>query len=85
VPQSSLAATSGVGGVSLARLTLGVHNGIPYARSVLRSFRDKDTERVWLRRRSRWLDVPTRRAALRKRLILDAADRPGNVEIVDYH
>jgi len=52
---------------------------------VLRSFRDKDTERVWLRRRSRRLDVPTRRAALRKRLILDAADRPGDVEIVDYH
>jgi len=41
---------------------------------VLRSFRDKDTERVWLRQRSRRLDEPTQRAALRKLLILDAAD-----------
>ncbi|HUY72595.1 MAG TPA: type II toxin-antitoxin system RelE/ParE family toxin [Gaiellaceae bacterium] len=41
---------------------------------MLRSFRDKDTERVWLRQRSRRLDEPTQRAALRKLLILDAAD-----------
>lgn len=41
---------------------------------VLRSFADKDTERVWRRERSRRLDPPTQRAALRKLLILDAAD-----------
>ncbi len=41
---------------------------------MLRSFRDKDTERVWLRQRSRRLDEPTQRSALRKLLILDAAD-----------
>jgi toxin HigB-1 len=41
---------------------------------VLQSFRDKDTERVWLRQRSRKLDEPTQRAAARKLLILDAAD-----------
>jgi proteic killer suppression protein len=42
--------------------------------TVLRSFADKDTERVWRRERSRRLDLNTQRAALRKLLILDAAD-----------
>ncbi len=41
---------------------------------MLRSFADKDTERVWRRERSRRLDPTTQRAALRKLLILDAAD-----------
>jgi proteic killer suppression protein len=41
---------------------------------VLRSFADKDTERVWRRERSRRLDKLTERAALRKLLILDAAE-----------
>jgi toxin HigB-1 len=41
---------------------------------VLRSFADKDTERVWRRERSKRLDQNTQRAALRKLLILDAAD-----------
>jgi len=52
---------------------------------VLRSFSDKDTERVWQRLRSKRLDQPTQRAALRRLLILDAADQlldlrvpPGN-------
>lgn len=52
---------------------------------VLQSFSDKDTERVWQRRRSKRLDQETQRAALRKLLILDAADQlrdlrvpPGN-------
>jgi toxin HigB-1 len=52
---------------------------------VLQSFRDKDTEPVWQRRRSKRLDHPTQRAALRKLLILDAAEQledlrvpPGN-------
>lgn len=43
-------------------------------RSVLQSFGDKDTERIWRRERSRKLDQPTRRAALRKLLIMDAAE-----------
>jgi len=38
---------------------------------VLRSFRDKDTEDIWHRRRSRELDLS------------DAG--PENVEITDYH
>jgi proteic killer suppression protein len=48
---------------------------------VLQSFRDKDTERVWQRQRSRRPDQTTQRAALRKLLILDAADQIGDLRI----
>ena len=41
---------------------------------MLRSFADKETELVWRRERVRKLDQGTRRAALRKLLILDAAE-----------
>ena len=41
---------------------------------MLRSFVDKDTERTWRRERSKKLDQNTQRAALRKLLILDAAE-----------
>ncbi|MGH9229330.1 MAG: type II toxin-antitoxin system RelE/ParE family toxin [Acidimicrobiales bacterium] len=41
---------------------------------MLQSFGDKDTERIWRRERSRKLDQPTQRAALRKLLIMDAAE-----------
>jgi len=41
---------------------------------VLRSFADRETERVWRRQRTRRLDQGTQRAALRKLLILDAAE-----------
>ncbi len=41
---------------------------------VLQSFADKDTERVWQRKPVRKLDQGTQRIALRKLLILDAAD-----------
>jgi len=40
----------------------------------LRSFADKETERVWQRRRVRKLDPAIQRAALRKLLVLDAAE-----------
>jgi proteic killer suppression protein len=43
-------------------------------RRVLRSFRDQDTEAVWLRQRSRRLDTPAQRAAWRKLAMLDAAE-----------
>lgn len=49
--------------------------------SVLQSFRDKDTERVWLRQRSKRLDQQTQRAALRKLLVLDAADQLGDLRV----
>jgi toxin HigB-1 len=48
---------------------------------VLRSFADKDTERVWRRERSRRLDATVQRAALRKLLILDAAETLGDLRI----
>lgn len=48
---------------------------------MLRSFRDKDTERIWQRRRSKRLDEQAQRAALRKLLILDAADRLGDLRV----
>lgn len=41
---------------------------------MLRSFADKETERVWQRRAVRKLDLGTQRIGLRKLLILDAAE-----------
>ena len=41
---------------------------------MLRSFANKDTEQVWRRQRVRTLDGEVQRAALRKLLILDAAE-----------
>lgn len=41
---------------------------------MLRSFGDKDTERIWRRERSRKLDQHAERAALRKLLVMDAAE-----------
>jgi proteic killer suppression protein len=41
---------------------------------MLRSFRDKDTEAIWRRRRSRRLDDPAQRVAWRKLAMLDAAE-----------
>jgi toxin HigB-1 len=68
-----------------ATVTLPVINEVRYTDRVLRSFRDKDAERIWQRGRSKRLDPATQRAALRKLLILDAADQlrdlrvpPGN-------
>jgi proteic killer suppression protein len=48
---------------------------------VLRTFGDKETERVWRRERSRRFDTPTQRAALRRLLILDAADALDDLRI----
>lgn len=48
---------------------------------MLQSFRDRDTERVWQRQRSKRLDQTTQRAALRKLLILDAADEIGDLRV----
>ncbi len=48
---------------------------------MLRSFADKETERVWQRRRSRVLDPNVQRAALRKLAILDAAETVEDLRI----
>jgi len=47
---------------------------VRYDPPVLRSFRDKETERVWQRQRVPKLDANTQRLVVRKLLILDAAD-----------
>jgi len=48
---------------------------------VIRSFRDKETERIWKRQRVRRLDDGTQRIVLRKLLILDAAEVLGDLRI----
>src|SRR3546814_5382898 len=55
--------------------------GVVIVGRVLQSFRDRDTERVWRRQRSKRFDQPTQRAALRKLLILDAADQIGDLRV----
>ena len=48
---------------------------------MLRSFRDKDTEAIWRRQRSRKLDTTTQRAAWRKLAMLDAAETLGDLPV----
>jgi addiction module HigA family antidote len=48
---------------------------------VLRSFRDKDTEAIWRRQRSRKLDTTTQRVAWRKLAMLDAAETLGDLRL----
>jgi len=50
-------------------------------RSVLQSFRDRDTETVWQQRRLRKLDESIQRIALRKLLILDAAEALSDLRV----
>jgi proteic killer suppression protein len=48
---------------------------------VLQSFADRDTERIWQRKTVRKLDQGTQRVALRKLLILDAADALSDLRV----
>jgi proteic killer suppression protein len=48
---------------------------------VIRSFRDKETERIWNRQRARQLDDGSQRIALRNLLILDAAEVLGDLRV----
>ena len=48
---------------------------------VIRSFRDRETERIWNRQRTRRFDDGTHRIALRKLLILDAAEVLGDLRV----
>lgn len=50
-------------------------------RRVLRSFRDKDTEAIWRRQRSRRFDRPMQRAAWRKLAMLDAAETLADLRV----
>ena len=48
---------------------------------MIRSFRDKEAERVFLRERRTKLDHSLRRVALRKLLLLDAAESRDDVRV----
>ena len=50
------------------------HNALRYAWAVIRSFRDTTTERLWSRQRARGIDPRIERVALRKLVMLDAAE-----------
>ncbi len=53
---------------------LDKHNASRYVCEVIRSFRDTATERLWSRQRAKRLDPRIERAALRKLVMLDAAE-----------
>ncbi len=50
------------------------HNASRYAFRVIRSFGDAPTERLWARQRTKKLDLRIERTALRKLVMLDAAE-----------
>ena len=54
-------------------MPLEVNNAIRYAGPVIRSFRDRETEKVFERERSRRLPPNVQRQAHRKLLLVDAA------------
>jgi len=58
-----------------------VINASRYHVDVLRSFKDRDTEAIWHRQRSRLLDGPTQRIAWRKLAILDAAETLADLRV----
>jgi len=74
LPAQNLSGPRSFRSACATRITVDVHNASRYSVGVLRSFADKDTERVWRRERARLLDPKTQRSALRKLLILDAAE-----------
>ena len=72
-------ACEGAEGRTLERATRGLsqldgHNAPRYALEVIRSFGDAPTERLWARERTRRLDPRIERTALRKLVMLDAAE-----------
>lgn len=55
-------------------VTLGIITARRYYTKVIGSYRDRETEKVFLRRRSRRFAGALARSALKKLLLLDAAD-----------
>lgn len=62
-------------------LTPCVINASRYYKRVLRSFKDRETEAIWHRQRSRRLDGPTQRVAWRKLAMLDAAETLADLRV----
>lgn len=68
-------------GTAVARVNVARYERDALTREVLRSFRDKDTERVWRRQPVRKLGTKVQRSALHKLLILDAAEAPCDLRV----
>ncbi len=62
-------------------ITLDVINARRYYGSVIRSFKDPETERIFSRQRSRKVPQSIHRSALRKLLVLDAADSLADLRV----
>lgn len=62
-------------------ITLDVINVLRYYITVIKSFRDKDTEIIFLREKTRRFDIRLRKTALRKLLILDAAETLDDLKV----
>lgn len=67
-------ALSAVGTLPLARRGISVYDVLRYSDWVIRSFRDSTTERLWSRQRVKTIDPRIERTALRKLVMLDAAE-----------
>jgi proteic killer suppression protein len=59
---------------SAGRREIDIHNATRYAFGVIRSFGNAMTERLWSRERTKKLDPRIERTALRKLVVLDAAE-----------
>lgn len=62
-------------------MMLDVINVLRYYITVIKSFRDKDTEKIFLREKTRKFDIRLRKTALRKLLILDAAETLDDLKV----
>jgi proteic killer suppression protein len=62
-------------------LSVAVGNGARYYNGVIRSFADGETEKVFLRERSRRLPPDVQRRAHRKLLLIDAADAIADLRV----
>jgi proteic killer suppression protein len=60
--------------LSFKDVTLDVNNAVRYAVCVIRSFKDRETEKLFRRERSRAAPAALHRVALRKLVQIDAAD-----------
>ena len=68
-------------GTGCGILTLVVINGNRYGLSMIKSFRDRDAERLFKREPIRRLPAQLQRSGLRKLLMLEAADRLADLKL----
>ena len=70
-----------LGPLGYKNITLDVINAAHYYNTVIRSFKDPEAERIFKRERSRKLPQNIHRPALKKLLVLDAADALADLRI----